>query len=129
VDVALVREGRDLLTACEHGYGKRTPFDEYRVQSRGGQGIINIRTKPRNGPVIGVKDVAEDDDLIMMTENGMVVRIAAGTVSLIGRATQGVRLISVREEDRLVSMAKVPPEEEKEETEDPDSGADKNESE
>ncbi|MHC4861461.1 MAG: DNA gyrase C-terminal beta-propeller domain-containing protein, partial [Planctomycetota bacterium] len=115
VGLVPAREGYDLLTACERGYGKRTPFEEYRLQTRGGQGTINIRTKPRNGPVIGVKFVCDDDDLILMSEGGMAVRISAKSVRVIGRATQGVRLIRLGKEDRLISLAKVPPEEPEEE--------------
>jgi DNA gyrase subunit A len=109
VDLAIVREGADILTACERGYGKRTPVSEYRLQSRGGQGTINIRATPRNGAVVAVKDVSDEDDLMMMSEDGMVVRIRVTSISVIGRATQGVRLIRLREGDRLVSAAKVPP--------------------
>jgi DNA gyrase subunit A len=111
VSLALAREGSDILTACERGYGKRTPPGEYRLQSRGGRGTINIRTSKRNGPVVGVRDVTDDDDLIMVTETGMVVRTPAKGVSVIGRATQGVRLIKLNEGDKLLSLAKVPPEE------------------
>jgi DNA gyrase subunit A len=111
VDLAIVREGADILTACERGYGKRTTVSDYRLQSRGGQGTINIRATPRNGPVVAVKDVSDDDDLMLMSEDGMVVRIRVSSISVIGRATQGVRLIRLREGDRLVSAAKVPPSE------------------
>jgi len=116
VGLALVREDATLLTATENGYGKKTSFGEYRRQTRGGQGIINIRMVPRNGDVITVKDVADENDLIMMSENGMVVRIASTSVNVIGRSTQGVRLISLKKGDRLLSVAKVPPEEEEEES-------------
>jgi DNA gyrase subunit A len=115
VSLAMAREGSDILTACVNGYGKRTPPSEYRLQTRGGRGTINIRTSERNGPVVGVRDVTDDDDLIMVTETGMVVRTPARGVSVIGRATQGVRLIKLKEGDKLLSLAKVPPEEEEEE--------------
>jgi len=117
VSLALITEGSDILTACEHGYGKRTSAEEYRHQRRGGRGTINIRTTKRNGAVVGVKDVKDEDDLIMMTEAGMAVRIPAVQISVIGRATQGVRLIKLNDGDRLLSLAKVPPEEKDEETE------------
>ncbi len=115
VDLAVLREGADILTACEKGYGKRTVVDEYRLQTRGGKGLINIRTQPRNGQVVAVKDVSDEDDLMLMTVNGMVVRIPMRSISVIGRATQGVRLIRLESEDRLVSAAKVPPSEEESE--------------
>ncbi len=124
VDLALVREDATLLTATENGYGKKTSFEEYRRQSRGGQGIINIRMVPRNGDVITVKDVSDENDLIMMSEGGMVVRIASTSVSMIGRSTQGVRLISLKKGDRLISVAKVPPEEDDAAAEAPEGAAD-----
>jgi len=114
VSLALVSEGASLLTASVNGYGKQTSFDEYRTQSRGGFGIINMKMVPRNGDIISVIDVSEDEDLIMMTESGMVVRIASSSINVIGRSTQGVRLIRLKEGDRLISVAKVPPEEETE---------------
>jgi DNA gyrase subunit A len=112
VGLAVVTEGASLLTATENGYGKRTSFDEYRVQGRGGQGIRNIKMVPRNGDVIAVLDVGVSNDLIMMSESGMVVRIPGESINVIGRSTQGVRLINLKEGDRLTSVACVPPEEE-----------------
>ncbi len=117
VDLVIVEENGDLLTACEWGYGKRTSFREYRVQRRGGKGLINIRTRPRNGEVIALRTISDDDDLMMMTERGKIVRIPAHTVPVIGRATQGVRLITLSEGDRLVCAARVPREEHEEEGE------------
>ncbi|KKL60601.1 hypothetical protein LCGC14_2203700, partial [marine sediment metagenome] len=89
------------------GYGKRTAFDAYRLQSRGGTGIINIRTSGRNGQVVGVKSVRESDELMLITEGGMIVRIGVGDIRAIGRATQGVRLIALKPQDKLVAVAKV----------------------
>ncbi len=107
VDMAVVDPTATLLTVCEHGYGKRTKFEEYRVQSRGGSGLINIRTSGRNGRVVGVKTVRDSDELMLITEGGMVVRIGVGELRTIGRATQGVRLIHLREGDNLVGVARV----------------------
>jgi DNA gyrase subunit A len=92
---------------CENGYGKRTDVDEYRLQGRGGQGIINIRTTERNGMVVTVKVVRDSDELMMITTNGMVVRTAVNELRTIGRATQGVRVIGLRAGDKLVSCARV----------------------
>jgi len=78
VSLAMAREGSDILTACVNGYGKRTPPSEYRLQTRGGRGTINIRTSERNGPVVGVRDVTDDDDLIMDTETGALDYTLAG---------------------------------------------------
>ncbi|MBI2922700.1 MAG: hypothetical protein HYY18_16735 [Planctomycetes bacterium] len=96
-----------LLTVCENGFGKRTPFHEYRTQARGGMGIINIRASQRNGPVVSLKAVAPGDDIVMITQQGMVVRTNAGTIKQTRRAAQGVRLISLHDGDRLVSLAVV----------------------
>jgi DNA gyrase subunit A len=91
----------------EHGFGKRTEIDEYRVQSRGGVGIINISTSDRNGEVVGVAYVQESDELLLITQQGMILRMQTNTVRAIGRATQGVRLIDIESEDRVVSIAKL----------------------
>jgi len=112
VDMAVVAPTATLLTVCEHGYGKRTNFDEYRIQSRGGTGIINIRTAGRNGNVVGAKSVRDSDELMLISEEGMIVRIGIGEIRTIGRATQGVRLIGLHENDRLVAVAGIAQEEE-----------------
>ncbi len=158
-----------LLTACAHGYGKRTPFgpnleagpdeelpehedqddesdadvkprpvvapaevDEeheseegegheessqrsYRTQGRGGKGLRDIKTTQRNGPVVGIVSVSDQDELLMMTARGKIQRIAAADVSIIGRNTQGVKIMSLDEDDTLVAVKRVPMEEEKEE--------------
>ena len=108
VAMAVVRPGGALLTVTEHGYGKRTELDEYRVQSRGGVGIINIQTTARNGRVVGIEHVEDDDELMLITQNGKVLRMDTRDMRLIGRATQGVRLIEIDEKDRVVSLARLP---------------------
>ena len=100
-----------LLTVCENGYGKRTSFEEYRLQSRGGYGVINIKTTRRNGKVVGMKSVRETDELMLITQNGMIVRTGIGDIRAIGRATQGVRVITLKPSDKLVSIARVAGEE------------------
>jgi len=107
VAMVVVDELATLLTACEHGYGKRTNFDQYRIQSRGGYGIINIRTTKRNGKVVGMKSVRDADELMLITQNGKIIRTGLGDIRTIGRATQGVRIISLRPGDKLVSIARV----------------------
>ncbi len=106
----------DLFTACESGFGKRTPMREYlvqsedgttRAQSRGGKGRIDIRTEGRNGRVIAVNSVSDTDSLIFSTKGGMVVRIRAADVRQVGRATQGVRLVTLDQGDALASVAKI----------------------
>jgi DNA gyrase subunit A len=93
----------DILSVTENGYGKRTAVDEYRLQGRGGSGIINIRTTQRNGRVVSAMEVDPDDQLLMITANGKIIRMDVSGISRIGRATQGVRLILCEEGDRVVS--------------------------
>ena len=99
--------GGTILSVTEQGYGKRTVLDEYRVQSRGGIGIINIQTSDRNGKVIGVVQVTDDDELMLITQQGKILRMASNTIRAIGRATQGVRLIDIEGDDRAVSIARL----------------------
>ncbi len=99
--------GGTLLTVSERGYGKRTDLDEYRVQSRGGLGIINIHTTDRNGRVVGTAYVRDEDELMLITQQGKVLRMVTRDIRTIGRATQGVRLIGVEEDDRVVSIARL----------------------
>jgi DNA gyrase subunit A len=107
VGMEVLREGGTILTVTVNGYGKRTEIEEYRVQGRGGSGIINIQTTGRNGQVIAVSCVLEHEELMFITEQGMILRTRASGISLIGRATQGVRLIDLDEGDRTVSVARL----------------------
>lgn len=108
--VSLVKAGEEgplLLTACELGYGKRTPVEDYRETNRGGKGIINIKVTPRNGYVAGVVAVKPGDQVILITTSGKLIRISADDVSSIGRNTQGVRIIRVDSDEKVVALAKV----------------------
>ncbi|MFH2106760.1 MAG: DNA gyrase subunit A [Candidatus Micrarchaeota archaeon] len=96
-----------ILTITENGYGKRTHIDEYRLQSRGGSGIINIKTEGRNGLVIGIASVRDDCEAILITNNGQVIRILLKDISVIGRNTQGVRLMRLNENEKVVGFAVV----------------------
>ena len=107
VDMILVDTHASLLTVCENGFGKRTSFDEYRLQNRGGSGIINIKATERNGKVVALKSVRDADELMMITLNGQIVRTGVNEMRVIGRATQGVRVISLKPSDKLVSVARV----------------------
>ena len=107
VAMTLVRPGGTLLTVTERGYGKRTAAEEYRVQSRGGVGIINIHANARNGQVVGVVCVEQDDELMLVTQQGKILRMNAGDIRPIGRSTQGVRLIEIDDADRVVSIARL----------------------
>jgi DNA gyrase subunit A len=91
----------------ENGFGKRTGIDEYRVQSRGGVGIINIQTTARNGSVVGIAYVENEDELMLITQQGKVLRMDTKDIRTIGRATQGVRLIEIDSQDEVVSLARV----------------------
>ena len=125
-----------LLTVCENGYGKRTRFGpnasageeetaeeessssaRYRTQNRGGKGLRDIRTSDRNGKVIGIARVNDEDEIFMMTAKGKIQRIVAADINVIGRNTQGVRIMNVDEGDSLIAVVRVPPEEESEEEE------------
>ncbi|MBJ02487.1 MAG: DNA gyrase subunit A [Planctomycetes bacterium] len=97
----------EVVTVCEGGGGKRTPVEGYPVQGRGGQGVINIRTTQRNGAVVGVETVCTGDDVLFITETGMIVRTAAEDISSMGRSTQGVRLVNPKKGDRVVNLAVV----------------------
>jgi DNA gyrase subunit A len=107
VAMAVVREGGTMLSVAQNGYGKRTHLDEYRLQSRGGIGIINIQTSDRNGQVVGMAYVHDEDEVMLITQQGMILRTKARDVRVIGRATQGVRLIEMEEGDRVVAIAKL----------------------
>jgi DNA gyrase subunit A len=96
-----------LLTITEHGYGKRTLLEEYRVQTRGGKGLIDIKTSPRNGQVVGVELLRADEGVMLITEKGMIIRLNTEDISTIGRNTQGVTLIQLDEGDHLVGIARL----------------------
>src|SRR5688572_28834619 len=116
VALEVVSTGGSVLTVCSNGYGKRTPLDEYRLQTRGGKGIINIKTAGRNGPVVGVKFLRTEGGVMLITEKGMIIRLNTADISEIGRNTQGVRLIHLEEGDHLVSVARLA---ERDDVEDP----------
>jgi DNA gyrase subunit A len=107
VAMEVLRSEGAMLSVTEKGYGKRTVLAEYRVQTRGGVGIINIQTSERNGAVVGVVQVTEGDELMLITQQGKILRIAARDIRMIGRATQGVRLIDIEGDDRAVSIARI----------------------
>ena len=106
--VATGDEGRALLTVTKNGYGKRTKLTEYRRQSRYGKGLIDIKTEGRNGPVTSVKAVQDDDHLMVMSEQGQIMRIRAGDISTVGRNTMGVTIMEVEEDDRVASVTVLP---------------------
>jgi DNA gyrase subunit A len=105
VGMEILEAGATVLTVTERGYGKRTPLDDYRLQGRGGQGVITIRTSERNGKVVSVAQVVDDDEVMFITDGGKVLRARVAGISTMGRATQGVRLMNLDAEETLVSMA------------------------
>ncbi|MGE5296195.1 MAG: DNA gyrase subunit A [Solirubrobacterales bacterium] len=107
VGMVIPDEKAALFTVCEMGYGKRTGVENYRVQTRGGVGLINIKTSDRNGKVVSLKSVLPGDDLMLITANGMVIRTGLDEIRSIGRNTQGVRLINLKEDDKLVAAEKI----------------------
>jgi DNA gyrase subunit A len=107
VGMEVLSPGATVLTVTENGYGKRTPLEDYRVQHRGGQGIITIRTSERNGQVVGVAQVVGDDELMLITDGGKVLRCKVSGISTMGRATQGVRVMHLNPGERLVSIARL----------------------
>ncbi len=106
IALTVVDEGL-ILTATENGYGKRTPVSEFPVQGRGGQGVIAIQTTERNGNTVGAVRVADDDEIMLISSNGTLVRTGVDDISVMGRNTQGVRLIRVGKEQRLVGLARI----------------------
>lgn len=107
VAMEAVEEGATILTVTENGYGKRTRVSSYRPQIRGGKGLITIKTTPRNGKVVGIRQVSDDDELMMITSAGRVVRMRASDIKVAGRNTQGVRLLAVEEGDKVVAVARL----------------------
>src|SRR5262249_33473479 len=105
VSLILAPPNATVMTVCANGYGKRTPLAEYRVQGRGGMGIINIKTTERNGDVVAVLEVTDDDDLLIATQRGQGGRTPVRDISTLRRATQGGRLVRVKEEDDKVASA------------------------
>ncbi|HRR31384.1 MAG TPA: DNA gyrase subunit A [Candidatus Sumerlaeia bacterium] len=112
IGMEVLRPNSTILTVCENGFGKRTDADDYRLIKRGGKGVINIKVTERNGDVISIKDVIDDDELIMLTQQGMSIRTYVKLMRVISRNTQGVRLINLQEGDKIVAVARI---EEKEE--------------
>ena len=108
ISMEAIKEGGSLLTICSKGYGKRTSIDEYRKTRRGGKGVINIRGIERNGEVVSISSVKDDDELMLITSKGMMLRIGLDSLREIGRATQGVRIIRLKDpEDTVVAVARL----------------------
>ncbi|MFH1569083.1 MAG: DNA gyrase subunit A, partial [Gemmatimonadota bacterium] len=112
VDMVVVEPGGSLLTICENGYGKRTDLSEYPQIHRGGKGVIDIKTTVRNGAVVACKQVRPEDEVMAVTQGGIMIRVPVSGLRTIGRNTQGVRVINLDEGDRVIDMTRVVPDEE-----------------
>jgi DNA gyrase subunit A len=97
-----------ILSIAENGYGKRTKLDDYRLTARGGKGVINMKTTGKTGKVVGVLSVREDSDIIIVSQNGKIIRIESSTIRQVGRSTQGVRLVSLEEGDKVAAASVIP---------------------
>ncbi|MFQ5681661.1 MAG: DNA gyrase subunit A [Candidatus Binatia bacterium] len=114
VSMEILSPSANILTVAENGYGKRTDMEEYRLQSRGGKGIITMKTTERTGPVVGVRQATEDDQLMLVTNRGKIIRLRVKDIRIIGRNTQGVRLIDLEDGEKVVSLARLAEKEEEE---------------
>ncbi|MBI5577420.1 MAG: DNA gyrase subunit A [Deltaproteobacteria bacterium] len=112
VGMEILRPQGTLLTATENGFGKRTAIEEYRVQSRGGKGLITLKVTEKTGAIVGVAQVSEGDDVMLVTDSGKIIRMAVDEIRVIGRNTQGVRLIGLQENERVASLARLAEKEE-----------------
>jgi DNA gyrase subunit A len=108
VGMEVLSHGQTLFAVTENGYGKRTSIDEYPVQKRGGKGVIAIKTSERNGKVVGLLLVEEDDDLMLMTNIGKIIRMPIKGISVISRNTQGVKLMGMESSERVIGAARLP---------------------
>jgi len=115
IGMEVVNPGETLLTVTENGFGKRTKIDEYPIQGRGGKGVITIKTTERNGEVINVRQVSDEDDLMIITRKGQIIRMKIAGVSVIGRNTQGVKLIGIEAGDKVTGVATLAEKESEEE--------------
>ena len=104
-------ESNLILSVTEQGYGKRTDVGEYRLQSRGGKGVINVKTTSRNGKVVSIMLVSEKSELMVISQFGKIIRIDTKNIREAGRSTQGVRLLHLEEGDRVAAASVIPPEE------------------
>ena len=107
IDMDVVNEDDSVLIVTSRGYGKRTPMVDYRIQTRGGKGIKTLNVTAKNGPVVGLKVVRDDEDLMIITSLGTIIRTSMSGISTMGRNTQGVRLIHIREDDEVATLARV----------------------
>jgi len=107
VGMEILTEGNSIMTVSERGFGKRTEIEEYRLQSRGGKGILNLKTTPRIGLVSGIRQVTGNEDLMLISDSGNIIRIRVDEVPVLHRVTQGVKLIDLEEGENFSGIARV----------------------
>ncbi|MBI5868175.1 MAG: DNA gyrase subunit A [candidate division Zixibacteria bacterium] len=107
IGMVVVKRATTLLSVTENGFGKRSEISEYRLTNRGGKGVINIKTTDRNGKVIAIKEVVDDDELMIVSQGGIIIRLPLTSVRVLGRATQGVKLINLDKGDKVIDVARV----------------------
>jgi len=113
IGMVAVNEGdSDILVVSENGYGKRSSIEDYRITNRGGKGVKTINITEKTGKLVAIKNVTDDDDLMIINKSGIAIRMAVSDLRVMGRATQGVRLIKVREDDAIAAVAKAMKDEE-----------------
>ena len=112
IGAAICKKDLTALTVTSHGFGKRTDVDEYRTQSRGGKGIINLNVTDKNGEAIGLMTVTDKDEVMLIAQQGQLIRCPVKEIRVTGRAAQGVRLMRLGEKDTLAAVATVVPDEE-----------------
>ena len=106
--MVVASDEKTLLTVTENGYGKRTPIGDYRLINRGGSGVINIQCSERNGKVVSICPVIDNDDIMFISKNGIIIRVPSTDISVIGRNTQGVKIMKMKANDKVVTPVKVP---------------------
>jgi DNA gyrase subunit A len=107
IGLIIADEGGAVLSVTEHGYGKRTEVGQYPLQGRGGQGVVSIQTNERNGRLVGAVRVTEEDEIMLISDGGILVRTAVSDISIMGRNTQGVRLIRLNDGEKLVEVERI----------------------
>src|SRR3989338_4527682 len=107
IGMVVASDKKTLLSVTENGYGKRTPIAEYRLINRGGSGVINMQCSERNGSVVTICEVTDNDDIIFISKDGIIISVPASDISVIGRNTQGVRIMKLEQNDKVVSAVKV----------------------
>ncbi len=124
IDMDVIKPNAEVLIVTANGYGKRTPVEEYRIQSRGGKGIKTHNVTERSGHVVGLKVVEPEEDLMIITTSGIIIRTEMKGISVMGRYTQGVKLIRLSENEQVGSVAKCPPNEDDDDLEDMEEAVD-----